>query len=189
MTPGKFLTGGVFICYPLIVYLMLDQVGPALLGVFLVLLLLVRSGFWIRHAPALAWGSLALGAVAVGSLLFGDTVVILKLYPTLISFGLLVSFAATLFYPPSMIERFAHAMGHPKHHKTRSYTRVVTMIWCGFFAVNGIIATLIAISGSLKAWTLYNGFISYVIMGLIIVVELIFRYFYKRHHGLLANQS
>ncbi len=57
-----------------------------------------------------------------------------------------------------------------------------------FFTVNGIIATLIAFSGSLTAWTIYNGLISYIIMGTLIIGELIFRYFYKRHHGLLADQ-
>jgi uncharacterized membrane protein len=188
MTVGRFLIGIVLVCYPLIVYLMLDDVGPALLGIILVLLLLIRGGIWIRHKPALAWGSLALAVIAVGLLLIGDTAIVLKLYPVLINLGLLATFAYTLFHPPSMIERIARTMRAPLSTKAEPYTRIVTMIWCGFFIVNGIIATLVAISGSLSAWTLYNGFIAYIIVGVLILGEFIFRHFYKRHHGLHADQ-
>jgi len=188
MSVGKFLIGLVLVCYPLIVYLTLDEIGPALLGVILVLLLLIRGSIWIRRAPALAWGSLALAVIAVGLLLIGDTAVILKLYPVLINLGLLAAFAYTLFHPPSMIERIARTMRSPLSAKAGSYTRIVTMIWCGFFIANGSIATLIAISGSLSTWTLYNGFIAYVIIGVLIVGEFIFRHFYKRYHGLHTDQ-
>ena len=61
------------------------------------------------------------------------------------------------------------------------------MIWCGFFAVNGIIATVIAFSGSLGAWTVYNGLVSYGAMSLLIVGELVFRHFYKRRRGLTTD--
>ena len=187
MTAGKILLGIILAGYPLVVYLLLDEIGPAMLGIILVVIMLVRSVILHRHAPALTRGLLVLAAISVGLLLIDDTAIVLKLYPTAMNFGLFAAFTYTLLYPPSMIERFVRAMKLPIHAKTTSYTRVVTIIWCGFFAINGIIATLIALSGSLGAWTIYNGLISYAIVGTIIVVELIFRYFYKRHHGLLAH--
>ena len=188
MTASKLLLGLVLAGYPLIVYLLLDEVGPAMLGIILVVIMIIRSIILKRHAPAMTWGMLALAAIAIGLLIFDDTAIVLKMYPTLINLGLLTAFGYTLFFPPSMIERFVRAMNIPIHAKTTSYTRVVTMIWCGFFAINSIVATLVTFSGSLGAWTLYNGLISYLIMGSIMVVEYIFRYFYKRHHGLLTSQ-
>ncbi len=188
MTVSKLLLGAVLFSYPLIVYLMLDKVGPALLGIVLIVLLIVRGGIWYRHAPALAWGSLALAAIVVALLLIDDTAVVLKLYPTLINFGLLAACTYTLFFPPSMIERSMRAAGVPLNAKAGPYMRVVTMVWCGFFAVNGTIAAIIAISGSLRAWTLYNGFIAYVMMGALFAGEYTFRHFYKRRHAMSAGQ-
>ncbi len=191
MTVSRLLLGVVLACYPLIIYLTLDKLGPVLLGIFLILLLIVRGSIWGRHSPVLVWSSLALtlAVIAVSLLLIDDTALVLKLYPTLINLGLLIAFAYTLVNPPSMIERMVRAMNRPLSTKTGPYTRIVTMIWCGFFTVNGIIATLIAFSGSLTTWTIYNGLIAYIIMGTLIIGELIFRYFYKRQHGLLADQS
>lgn len=190
---GKILFAMVLAGYPLIVYLLLDQVGPAILGILLIAILALRSVIMGQLTSTLTWrllvwALLALAAISAGLLLIADATLVLKLYPAAMNFGLLISFAYTLFHPPSMIERFVRAMKLPIHAKTTSYTRAVTMMWCGFFAVNGTVATLIAISGSLATWTVYNGLISYVLMSTLIVAELTFRYFYKRHHGLLAHQ-
>ncbi len=200
MTPGKFLLGTLFVCYPLIVYLLLDELGPALLGGGLIVMLLARSGglvalqlarggAWQRRLPALAWGLAALAVIAVALFILDDTALALKMYPSLINFSLLIAFAYTLYRPPSMIEHIARAARIRPSSRTGPYTRILTMIWCGFFAVNGIITTAIAASGSLGAWTVYNGLISYLAAGALIVGELIFRHFYKRRHGLTAEQA
>jgi uncharacterized membrane protein len=88
-----------------------------------------------------------------------------------------------------MIERFVRASGRPVTVKTQSYMRVVTIIWCVFFAVNGIAATLIAVSGTIAAWTIYNGLVAYIVIGILIIGEFIVRYFYKRRHGLIAGRT
>jgi len=188
VTASKLLLGAVLISYPLIVYLTLDKVGPALLGIGLILLLILRGGLWYRRTPALAWGSLGLAAIVVGLLLVDDTAVLLKLYPALINFGLLAICSYTLFFPPSIIERSVRATGVTLNVKSGPYMRKVTMIWCGFFALNGTIAAIIAISASLRIWTLYNGFIAYVMMGTLFTGEYIFRHFYIRRHAMSAEQ-
>jgi len=189
VTASKLLLGCALVSYPLIIYLTLDKFGPALLGIVLILLLLTRGGFWYRHSPALARASVALAAVAVGLLLIDDSALVLKLYPALINFALLAAYTYTLFFPPSAIERLVRAMRLPLNVKAGPYMRVVTMVWCGFFIVNGSIATLIAIGGSLRAWTLYNGFIAYLMMGALFAGEFVFRGFYKRRHGIPADPS
>ena len=47
------------------------------------------------------------------------------------------------------------------------YTRRVTQVWCGFFVVNGLIAVATALWASTAVWTLYNGLLSYVAMGVL----------------------
>jgi uncharacterized membrane protein len=60
--------------------------------------------------------------------------------------------------------------------------RKVTVVWLGFFLTNAAISAATAIGGSLETWTLYNGFISYVIMGVLFVSEWILRGFLRDAH-------
>jgi uncharacterized membrane protein len=58
----------------------------------------------------------------------------------------------------------------------------VTAVWLGFFLANAAISTATAIGGSLELWTLYNGFISYVIMGVLFISEWILRGYLRVAH-------
>ena len=49
------------------------------------------------------------------------------------------------------------------------------MGWCIFFIVNGSIATFTVFVGSDKIWSLYNGLISYILIGLFFMVEYLVR--------------
>jgi uncharacterized membrane protein len=108
----------------------------------------------------------------------------LKLYPVVVNVSLLALFAATLFRPPSMIERFARlqakATGTTLPAHVPAYTRKVTMVWCGFFVVNSSIATATALFADEKTWAVYNGGISYALMGALFIVELAVRQIVKR---------
>ncbi|MFY3265494.1 hypothetical protein ACOTE4_24645 [Achromobacter xylosoxidans] len=55
------------------------------------------------------------------------------------------------------------------------YTRAVTRVWCGFFAINGTVAAMLAAWGPWSWWTAYNGAISYVLMGLLMGAEWLLR--------------
>jgi acyl-coenzyme A synthetase/AMP-(fatty) acid ligase/uncharacterized membrane protein/3-hydroxymyristoyl/3-hydroxydecanoyl-(acyl carrier protein) dehydratase len=56
-----------------------------------------------------------------------------------------------------------------------AYCRKVTALWCLFFTGNGVIAALTVFRGSEAVWALYNGGISYILMGILFGVELIVR--------------
>lgn len=58
------------------------------------------------------------------------------------------------------------------------------MVWCGFFVVNAAIALYTVVFAPMKIWVIYNGFISYVLMGILFLGEFVLR---KRHQRL--NQS
>jgi uncharacterized membrane protein len=55
------------------------------------------------------------------------------------------------------------------------YTRSVTLIWVGFFAINGSVALWTAVWGSWAAWTLYNGALAYLLAGLLLGGEYLVR--------------
>ncbi|MFH7765893.1 septation protein IspZ [Acinetobacter sp. BSP-28] len=99
----------------------------------------------------------------------------LKLYPVFMSVGACMIFASTLIHPPSMIERFARLAEPDLPEAGVIWTRKVTMVWCGFFILNALIALATVLFASMQTWVLYNGFISYVLMGLLLLGEFILR--------------
>ena len=107
----------------------------------------------------------------------------LKLYPVGMSFGALIIFALTLYRPPSLIERFARLVEPDLPASGVVWTRKVTVVWCLFFMMNAVIA-LATVFAPMKFWVIYNGFISYVLMGILLLGEFILR---KRHQRL--NQT
>lgn len=108
----------------------------------------------------------------------------LKMYPVFMSVGAGIIFASTLIRPPSMIERFARLVEPDLPESGILWTRKVTMVWCGFFVVNAAIALYTVVFAPMKIWVIYNGFISYVLMGILFLGEFVLR---KRHQRL--NQS
>ena len=119
---------------------------------------------------------LAAGLVCLvtGSALF------LKFYPVLISGIFLAVFGYTLFSRPTMIFRFATMMdksirGSLAEKKVEAYCTKVTVIWCCFFILNAFVALLTIFSKSDILWSVYNGGISYMLMGMLFAGEFIVR--------------
>ena len=108
----------------------------------------------------------------------------LKLYPVLVNLLLLITFAYTLLFPPSMVEVFARMREPDFPEVAVAYTRRVTQVWCVFFVLNGLAAFVTAIWASEAIWSLYTGVISYFLMGAIFCAEYLYRVRFKRlHHG------
>lgn len=98
----------------------------------------------------------------------------LKFYPVLMSLGSASVFAYTLIRPPTMIERFARLHQPDLPESGVRWTRQVTKVWCGFLVFNALVA-LITVFLSTQIWALYNGFISYVLMGILLLGEFVLR--------------
>ena len=60
------------------------------------------------------------------------------------------------------------------------YTRAVTQIWCGFFVLNAALSSWTIYLDNLRVWTLYNGLISYLLMGSLFVGEWLYRPHYRK---------
>ena len=108
----------------------------------------------------------------------------LKMYPVFMSTGALIIFAITLIKPPSMIERFARLAEPDLPESGIIWTHKVTIVWCIFFVFNALIALSTVLFAPMNIWVLYNGFISYVLMGILLLGEFILR---KRHQRLNTN--
>ena len=91
-------------------------------------------------------------------------------------------FSFSLFKPPSVIETFARLKEKNLNKKGIKYTEKVTLIWCLFFIINGCISFYTALYSELEFWMLYNGFISYILMGCLFLGEFLVRLKVKRHH-------
>ncbi|KAF1023048.1 MAG: hypothetical protein GAK30_00738 [Paracidovorax wautersii] len=161
------------VAYPLLVYASLGQVQPR--G-----LLLVLAGLWLLRAlwPGQAAGGWRLPAIAVlvclALALFNDALG-LRWYPVLVNMGFLVVFASSLVTGPSVIERLARLKEPGLSGAGQRYTRRVTQVWCVFLAINGLMAGALAVWADWYWWTLYNGLLSYVAMGVLLGGEWLLR--------------
>ncbi|MFL6700313.1 MAG: hypothetical protein ACJ8GJ_24355 [Vitreoscilla sp.] len=162
----------VSLAYPVVVYLALGHVSPRWIALLLVALALARAAvtresFWLV-AAALAGVLAAAGAL-------GDQWGPLKLYPALVNLVMFGLFATSLWHGPSVVERLARLREPHFPPAAVAYTRRVTQVWCGFFVVNGLVATATALWASAGVWALYNGLLSYVAMGLLMGGEWLVR--------------
>ena len=170
----------ITLLYPLAIWLGEGQVEPRLLAGILLLAALTRLPALKVSKMARWWlgGALLLAAFAV----WANAMLPLKLYPVLVSAVALAVFGYTLFSPPSMVERIARLREPDLPPRIVDYTRRVTQVWCGFFMINGAIALSTALWASPAVWLVYNGVISYLLMGLLFGGEFITRVYFKRRH-------
>lgn len=179
--PLKMVVNGLFILitglYPVLIYKGLTFFDGRILAVIVCSVLGVRSLLTFKKSPVGAVGFLMVAVLIGGSVLLSGNSLYLKLYPVLTSLTALGIFGTSLIFPPSIIEKFARLefKDKPMPPPVVAYTRRVTQVWCGFFAMNASIA-LYTVFLSLKAWTLYNGLISYVLMGTLFAGEFIYRH-------------
>jgi uncharacterized membrane protein len=176
---GPVARAAPFVVYPLIVYLALEHVEVRYLGLALLFVLLLRyRGSARRLARGMdRWSGMMLIVVAcfVGAVWWSNDELLLRLYPALLNGVALVFFGHTLFYPPSMIERFARLQGNSLSAESVRYTERVTWVWCGFFLGNGLAAAYTALYSTREVWALYNGLLAYCLMGVLFAGEWLVR--------------
>ena len=102
------------------------------------------------------------------------------LYPVLINAFLGAVFYFSLKQTP-MITKFAMLKEKNLEPKALIYTRNLTKIWIGFFAINGGVSGLLALCENKVYWGVYCGAISYVLIGALLFGEIIFRKFYIKN--------
>ncbi|MGA9721184.1 MAG: hypothetical protein WBQ86_01910 [Candidatus Binatus sp.] len=167
------------VAYPFLVYFGLRTLPPGLIAFSLVALLAAKAALGSKKNGRESLPYLIAAVIVIG-LAARSPVVGLKAYPVLLSLGFGAVFAHSLLWPPTIVERIAR-LTHPELPlEANSYLRKVTIAWLIFFIVNAAISAATAASGSLRLWTLYNGLISYLAMGVMFATEFVVRQFVHR---------
>ena len=183
----KFFFSAIVVAYPIIVYFGVQYFDTRLIALTLIFLalgrLLLVKGLGLPHSNLIAAALLLVGISTVAA----NSPVLLQYYPVCLSALLFAVFLTSLFRPPSIVEQIARLKAPNLPEAGVSYTRKVTMIWCGFFAFNGSMALYTILNTNIDLWAIYNGLISYILMGLLFALEyLVRRRLYRkttRHQG------
>jgi uncharacterized membrane protein len=168
----------ITLLFPLAIGLGQGEVEPRFVAGFLAFAGLTR----LQALKIGAWGRWWLGGTLLLFLVaaWSNVWLPLKLYPVFVNVALLVIFAYSLIYPPSIIERFARLRDPDLPVRAIAYTRRVTQVWFVFFAINGAFSLMTALWASPAIWTLYNGVIAYLMMGFLFAGEYVVRWHFKR---------
>ena len=135
------------VAYPAAVYFGLEYLEPRYFALILISLFAARYLLTMRPAQRqLArsdnptpltgnWSLLLFIAVAIlaGGAFIANSESLLLFYPVLVSAVLLLVFAWSLYFPPSVIERLARLSEPELPASAVVYTRRVTVAWCFFF--------------------------------------------------------
>ena len=168
----------ITLSYPLAVWLAEGRVEPRLMAGLLMLAGLTRfPGLPFDHATR--WWLSAISILVIAGI-WANGSLSLKLYPVLVNGALLAMFAYSLLAPPTVVERLARLREPDLPAKAIAYTRRVTQMWCGFFVINGCAALLTALYASSALWWFYNGFVAYLLIGLLFAGEYCVRRCFKR---------
>ena len=168
--------------YPVIALIGLRYFDPIWVTGFLAVLVLLRVLFGKGGPLSMAIAPLcAVAGMAV--MMLYDSELALRFYPVFMGVAILTAFAHSLFSPPSLIEVFARMRDPDLTPEGVLYTRRVTIAWTIFLTINTIIAFYIAVWQSMEVWAFYNGFLSYVFMGVMFVGEVAIRRTISRRSG------
>ena len=172
------LAGIGSVLYPFLVYFGLPHLPPALLVALAVgiggLHLLRRRGPGRGRAVMSPWSVVAIACVLV-ALLALRPVLAVQAYPPLVSLSLAATFAWSLAHPPTAIERIARLRRPNLPAEAVVYTGNVTKVWTVFFLANAAISSVCALWFSVAIWTLWTGLISYLLVGVMIIGEVMVR--------------
>jgi uncharacterized membrane protein len=174
------LIGVLTMLYPFAVYFGTQYFEPWKIAVILIVLLGIRllASYSVKH-----WSSplLLVGMAYCAFAIWSNELLTLRFYPVIVNAAMLSIFSASLLSPQSLIERLARIQHPDLPTEGVIYTRRVTQLWCAFFIINGGIALTTALWSSFEVWSLYNGLIAYVLMGILLAGEYIVRLKTQKH--------
>jgi uncharacterized membrane protein len=158
--------------YPFAIWYGMGRLEPRWLAGMLALVLVARA---LGRREPFWWAAAAGASVLVVAAWLANDALPLKLYPVLVNAVMLGLFGLSLRHPPTAIERFARLQDPDLPPEAIPYTRKVTVVWCAFFVINGLIAAGTALWASDRLWALYNGLIAYLLMGALFAGEWLVR--------------
>lgn len=168
--------------YPFIIYFGINVLPASFFGLALALVLLLRFGVTRPDERATAVPALLLLlAYAVASAVVGSARMLMY-YPVIVNLLMCALFIGSLWNKEPLLLRIVRARGVPMTVHAPRYLTRLTAVWGAFFALNALIA-LWTTTQSMELWTIYNGMVAYLLIGILISGEWIFRRHYKRRLG------
>jgi uncharacterized membrane protein len=178
----------LFLAYPYLVYKGSESgmvwIAPALFsGIYL-----MQSFASKKVSTKLLKASLSIGLL-LGA--YYVQTITAKVLPVLIQLMLMYFFGRTLLKGkgPSFIESFVRLEFPEFPPGVSRYCRQLTLMWTVFFAFNAAMCVLLALWGEDVWWTLYNGVFIYLMIGVLMIGEYIFRHFHFPDLGIPDPQS
>ncbi|MBA8061096.1 hypothetical protein HV077_01405 [Citrobacter freundii] len=174
----QLLTGLLLLAWPFLIWFGLAHNGLHWLLPLMALLLFVRFRQTRRQAGPLR---VMTQIVAVAGITLCVTSYLLKthqlllFYPVVVNGVMLAVFGGSLWSTMPVVERLARLRDPNLPAAGVRYTRRVTQIWCAFFILNGSIALGTALYGDMSLWTVWNGMLSYLLMGTLMAGEWLVR--------------
>ena len=151
INPWSAVAGAGAVAYPFLVWFGRTKVPPAgfvLIGVACIAARMIATRRLVR-SPVEVTVFLLAAAMLVGLLAVSPTLAA-RSYPVAISLAVATIFAASLRFPPTVIERIARLTEPDLPPEGVIYTRKVTVVWVAFLLVNAAISLWTALCGSLE---------------------------------------
>jgi uncharacterized membrane protein len=178
----KVIVTAVLVLYPVVIFLSLVVFHFPLryLSLFVIMfasfyILVNNRGYqgknrWLMFlCPVIL---LTLGTICF----FVRSPVVLKIYPALSDLAYIFIFGLSLLIPPPIVYNFARAVDRNfttnlDKNTVDKYCRDMTLYWIVFFFLDGLAAVVTVFLASDLVWGIYNGGVSYALMGVIFVAE------------------
>lgn len=172
--PGLFavVLAALGLAYPFAVYLSLGRVPAGAL--VLAALTLVAGRLWVLRRTASAHAltpALVMVFAITGILGLAKSETAALIYPVLMSLGMATAFGLSLLRPPCLVQCFAALTEPDPCPAARAYMRKVSLVWSLFLCGNAAVSAFTVYLGDMAVWTLYNGLVSYLLMGTLFAVE------------------
>lgn len=179
----------VILLYPFVIFFGIQFLSVQGLSLIILCLFGLRAIFNHKndHSIMPKYMLFILSGIGIAISLLGmlsHNIIFIKLYPVAMNLAFLSIFIASLFAKENIIYQFAKKTSRkPLPYFVSAYTRKVTIAWCVFFILNALVSCYSALFSSLHVWTIYNGLLSYILIGLFFVCEFVVRIFVKRKNN------
>ncbi|WP_367155274.1 hypothetical protein [Methylomonas sp. HYX-M1] len=163
---------GLFLAYPFLsAYFARQGYAPLVLLTFAAL---TAWRGWRLTKASWRYGSFALSAMLVIAAQSAASYWI-WLLPAAIYLCLACLFGHTLLAPPSLCERLVRLQFPELEPGIAEYLRQVTQAWTWFFALNVPVCAVLPLLAGQQVWAVYTGVLVYLLMGLLVVGEWLYR--------------
>ena len=162
--------------YPLLVYSGMTVLPPIALVLLGLALIGMRLLGMRKNTDVKIWEiAFLIASFGLAGMLFLNAEAAVQAYPVVVSLSAASVFGLSLWHPPTMAERIACLTETYLPPGGVIYSRRVTVVWVAFLLVNALISTELSIWGTLAQWALWNGLVSYLLIGALFIGEMVVR--------------